>query len=326
MESKYLTNKVFTDIINGYSTTEINGKKVFVKHFNVVDDTIVEYYKDLKYQEGLERGLKREEDQIKFLLEKGLWTEDNETELIQFQYYLDRLKDDLKVAWLPSQVKSKKEDITNAEIQYYQKLEVKESLIGLSADRYANKQSNNFYIFNSLYKDINFSEKLYQEEDFESLDPEEINFLIHKFNRAIDDLNSDNIKKTACSNIFQNIYALAENNHSFLGKPVCYFTYYQTSLISYGGYYKHILQDMQNVPDEIRNNPDKLEEQYTTSKNIQKIVNKNQRDNSTVGIMGATKEDIEALGLTGKSPNEARIDKALEKGPISMMDAIKLGM
>jgi hypothetical protein len=328
MESKYLTNKVFTDIVNGYSVINISNETVYIKHFNVIDDTEIEFYKDAKYTEALNKGLKKESDQLKFLTDKNLWTEDDETQLIGLKYYLERLKDDVKIAWLPSQIKSKKDDITKAEIEYYSKLEIKDSLIGLSAEKYAQKQSNSFYIYCSLYKDLTLKEKLYNKDKFEDLETEEINLLTYKFNEAIDCLNEDNIKKTACSNLFQNIYNLSDSNKNFLGKPICYFTYYQVSLLSYGNYYKHILGDLGDIPDEIRNNPSKLEEHYTTSKNIQKIVDKKQKDNSTVGIMGATKEDIEALGLNSqKSVNETKIEKALsEQGEISMMDAIRMGM
>lgn len=329
---KYIINRVFSDIINGYSSVTYQNKLLYVKHFNVFDESEVEAIKEEQYKLAIKKGLKTEGEQIEFLIKNNLWSEKEELELNNSKEYLSQLNADIKIAWLPSQKKQKQEDAKNAEIDYNNKLEYKENLIGITAEKYASKYASNYYIYKSLYLDSNFQNQLYKYEDFQELDGNDLEDLILIFNKALSVINEENIKKTACSTIFQNVYRLSEDNYQFIGKPICHFTYYQISLLNYGNYYKHIMGELKDsLPENYQENPNILEERYNAHTNMNKILSKSNpnigNQSKTMGIMGATEEDMKALGISNEtSRNEKKIQETLkERGEIGIMEAIGLG-
>ena len=131
---------------------------------------------------------------------------------------------------------------------------------------------------------------------------------------------------------FCNYYYLCDDNpHIFYGKPVVDLTFYQAEMFAFGRYFKNLAQDAKvQPPDEIRNDPDKLIEFYEAKKNADAVMDKaNERAGDKGGatsLVGATKEDLEALGYQqGQGTTVSLTDVANKKGgSLSMEDFIQL--
>ena len=126
---------------------------------------------------------------------------------------------------------------------------------------------------------------------------------------------------------FCNYFYLCDDNPQiFYGKPVVDLTFYQAEMFTYGRYFKNLAQESKgSPPEEIRNDPDKLIEFYEVRRNADEILDKaSQKTGEKMGassLVGATKEDLEALGYNesgGGSVDLAKI--ADEKGGTMNMD------
>jgi hypothetical protein len=100
---------------------------------------------------------------------------------------------------------------------------------------------------------------------------------------------------------------------------MCDLTNYQVNLLSYGLYYKNILSQ-NKVPDDISNNPDKIEEYIKKTKNFKEAVDRTAGAGSRIGIVGATSEDFKALGIEDGSK---MIQEAANKNYTNSIDAAK---
>jgi hypothetical protein len=139
-----------------------------------------------------------------------------------------------------------------------------------------------------------------------------------------------NLKRVALSGFFlNNFYLCKENPFTFFGKPVVELTFHQTDLFAYGRYFKHILSEMKSTPPpDMMEDPDKLLDQYNIEQNKDSVLSPKGKEGTATTIVGATKEDLEALGLKDQAQDGEVIDlnKEAEKkgGELSMEDLMKL--
>lgn len=137
------------------------------------------------------------------------------------------------------------------------------------------------------------------------------------------------MKRIALSNFFLNNYHLCKDNpFIFFGKPLVELTYHQADLFAYGRYYKHILSEMKNPPaPEIMQDPDRLLELYEIEKSQEERNDGKETTGTASTVVGATKEDLEVLGMTKDAdPMAVDLNDEIRKkgGNLSMEDLIKL--
>ena len=139
------------------------------------------------------------------------------------------------------------------------------------------------------------------------------------------------MKRVALSGFFlNNFYLCKDNPFIFYGKPVVELTYHQGDLFSYGRYFKHVLSEMKHQPPpDVMEDPDKLIEQYDVQQNQEKMNEGKDTSGTASTYIGATKEDMDSLGITEEvknDPNVVDLNEELAKadGDLSMEDLIKL--
>lgn len=322
--NKYEILELYTDIINGYSSVQFQNSIIYLKHFSVFEDKIINQIYNEKFNLAVKRGLPTYQQKIKLLRDNGIWTEQNDQEIEELEFYLNNLQKSKKNAIVPSQIQQFNKDIEQTQLDLDNKKNLKESFVGLTAEKYATQQSNNEYIYYSLFKDKELSYPFYQLDEFKRLEVSELNELIKIFNNKISFFNEYNIKTVALDGNFQTIFRLCNSVYEFWGQPLHKLTYYQISLFSYGTYYKNILSDCgDNIPQNVINDPKKLEDWYIGFQNTNKVINKYADKDGNLGIMGATQEDLKQMGLDDGSSDQ--LFKALsEKGELSMQDLMKM--
>ena len=87
-----ILRKAFLDIVKGYSRSSLNGKALFIKHLNILDQDFL----DDKYQAKLDSlkkfGIESEEAILKRLDKSGEWTSVDENQLAQQKDFVKNLE------------------------------------------------------------------------------------------------------------------------------------------------------------------------------------------------------------------------------------------
>ena len=82
------------------------------------------------------------------------------------------------------------------------------------------------------------------------------------------------------------------------------------------------------VPDEVRQDPEKIVEWFESSKNAKEVMDKSQtagKEGSATSLVGATKQDLKRLGLDNPNETISLAKKAAEKGgSLTMEDMMKI--
>jgi hypothetical protein len=204
----------------------------------------------------------------------------------------------------------------------------KEELIGFCAENYAQRRINEHYMQKAILKDN--GEFLLSNEDFEDLQQDQLMGLISTYNKNTRKFESPNLKKISLSGFFTNLFYLCENNaYTFFGKPLVELTFYQVELFGYARYYKSLMESSESkVPDEVRQDPEKIVEWFESSKNAKEVMDKSQtagKEGSATSLVGATKQDLKRLGLDNPNETISLAKKAAEKGgSLTMQDMMKI--
>lgn len=127
--------------------------------------------------------------------------------------------------------------------------------------------------------------------------------------------------------MFLNLFYLSGDNiYHFYGKPIINLTFYQIELFSLASNFKNILSEFGNsIPKNIMNDPDKLLEYVELNRNYKKAFpeDKEGEGGGGRGIMGATKDDLETLGIQ-TTANDKFSQKLKEKGKLSLKDLMEM--
>ena len=246
----------------------------------------------------------------------------------------DRLKEMLKgmnrtksKLFLQAQIDAIKKDIVDNEIKLSNILAEKESVIGFTAEEYANRRINEYYMHISILDEE--GKQLFGENEFDELEQDQVNDIMQVYEKNNRKFKAEILKKISLADFFTNIFYLCEDNvFNFYVKPVIDLTFYQIEIYSYGRYFKSIIQNSEEkIPDHIVEDPDKLIEWAESSKNVKEVLEKSSGDaeSGASSIMGATKQDLAKAGI---DENQDVIDlsqKAQEKGGrLTMEDMMKL--
>ena len=198
-----------------------------------------------------------------------------------------------------------------------------------TVEGFADKKVNEQYIRLSTYEDEFFEENKFTREEFDELENEDILELVSLYNATTSKFLGDNLKYAALSPIFLNFFYLCDDNVvNFYGKPVVELSFYQAELFGYGMRFKNILSDTKNKPpDHVAEDPEKLIEWAEANKNAEQHLKNDgeSEDGSATSLVGATKEDLEHLGIDTKTEGIS-LQKAAEKsgGSLNMEDLMKL--
>ena len=311
VEKKYL-RRVFTEVVRGFSKIDNDEFGIFyIKHIDVFDSEEIDEKNEEYLNYAKNKGLPTEKQRLEHLKEDGLWSLDKQKEIDETTDYIKQLKLNKSKFFLKAQIDSVSQQIKDENEKLLKLVEEKFNLVGLTAEIFASKKINEYYIFNTLYKEKDLKNKLFTEEEFDELSEDNLLQLIKMFNYNSSRFSQRNLKRIALSPFFLNDFYLCEDN------PMSYFG-------------KFMLQDMKHRPSqEVMSDPDKLIEVYDAGKNAEKVMSKVDGESDASTIVGATSEDLERLGLQSNEDSAQKgVDLAKEAakkgGNLSMEELIKL--
>ena len=319
---------VFSEIVEGYSLTrsELFGD-LKIKHINNYDSAKTDIKNNYYFEKAVSQGLPKREEKLEYLIKEKIWDPEKDKEADRLKEMLKGMNRTKSKLFLQAQIDAIKKDIVDNEIKLSNILAEKESVIGFTAEEYANRRINEYYMHISILDEE--GKQLFGENEFDELEQDQVNDIMQVYEKNNRKFKAEILKKISLADFFTNIFYLCEDNvFNFYGKPVIDLTFYQIEIYSYGRYFKSIIQNSEEkIPDHIVEDPDRLIEWAESSKNVKEVLEKTSGDaeSGASSIMGATKQDLEKAGI---DQNQDVIDlsqKAQEKGGrLTMEDMMKL--
>jgi hypothetical protein len=290
-------NKTFSEICEGFSVFDINGTQGYIKHFNFKDQRKLDYFYSQIFESAKSRGLPTKKETLKFLHEEGLWVEKDERAITTQELYVNNLEKTKANLILESQKDQVRKDLVKATEELNKLLEQKQGLLSNTCESYAQNKLNHEVLFLSLYKDEQLTELFYAREEFEDFAPITINKLLVQYNEATNHLGVECIKKLATLGIFTNYYNIVEKNpQDFFRESLYEWTFYQLNLINYGKIFKNIFDNVPDIPDVIKEDPDALLE-FAQSSGKRKEAMERSANADSYSLVGATQKDLEHMGV-----------------------------
>lgn len=320
--------KLYRDIIFGFSEKrfESSKKKVYLKHPSETDSGESDKKHDDYFFLAQEKGLKSEEEALKFIIKQGLWSTEKEEELEDYKEKLKTLQLTKDKLIIKKQVDSLMEDIKPLEDKVFLINHERTEHIGLTAETFASKKVNEYTIQQSFFSDRDLTKPFFSEEEFDLLEQEEVSDCLTLYAEMYEDFSGDQMKLIAISPFFMNnFYLCGENAADFFRKPIVELTNFQTSLLSSGRYYKSLISNSKSAPEEYYETPKKLTEWYHLQDKTQAVKDSMESKGDAGGksIVGANRKELEAL----ESEGEGVIDLnaiAQEKGTLDFDEILKL--
>ena len=324
---------LFYDILNGFTKIKCNEKNGFIKHLAALDSVTTDEEYKIALEKAKNSGVPTEKEQIEYLIQEELWDAKKDSRINELKPYLSNLENTKSQLFLEADLKQIKSQIEETKKELNDLVGEREKLMGHTVEYFANKRSNESYAQKVIFKDKEFKELMFSEEEFDYFSDEELINIYSQYKLAVKNLNSDNIKRISLSYFFVNSFYLCEDStYNYFGKPILSLTFFQIELFSYARYFKNLQQNSEiKAPKNIQNNPDELIEFYEGRKNAKEFLDKNQKGKGSKSsggstIVGATAKDLEKLGYkTDSGPAIDLIKEANKKGgTLNMEDFIKL--
>lgn len=321
-------NSLFSDFINGYS--HLKQKQVYLKHPTNLDLS----YGDSKYidliRSAYSSGILTNKEKLEILKNEKMWDNDKDRKILELKSEVANLKQTKSKLFIAKQVKEIAQKILEKDKELNLLLLEKEELMGETAETYANKKANEYLILSLIFKDKNFNESIFSEEDMEELDYSDLNEHFINYGIISKKYEQKNLKKIAVLPAMINSIFLAEDNPElFFGKTIMKLSIYQLDAYSKLKAYKSVLTKGNSFPPEnLYDDFDQLVSWYDSSGasySAQPGKEKKEKSNASTSYVGATKDELEKIA---KSKGDTPIDLAKEAekrgGQLSFKDIIKL--
>lgn len=328
--------RVYKDILNGYSSVKIDDKDFFIKHLSDLDHGWIQEYKKLCFNDAKEKGVLTEQEKIESLIEQELWSDKKQERIAYLRDEISNLTTTLRKLILKKQKAQIEKEIDTLQDELINLLEEKAELMGITCESHAEKKVNERYVYYCLFKDGDFKERYLTEEEFEEIDSITLTKLITINNNKLSELNSDNIDKIAACPFFLNSLMLCKSNpFTFFGKPVIELTNFQQMLFSAGTRYRSIIENSGKVPPDTTS-LENMVNWYNNTAPTSGGTSSSKEEGGTAGetVFGADKEELKALtnknndGRTVKNltseANKLLKEKENDKGYLDMNDMLKL--
>lgn len=320
--------RIYTEIVDGCSTSFIGQKRIFIKHQSVSDVVDYEIIYDKYYSYATERGLLNEEELLNDLNKDKIWTEEDESAIKNQEFFLDNLRKSKSNLYLQAAIDKANEQEKEAEQKLSEMKNKKEALLANSAENYAQNRANDYFVSRSFFKDVDQKEHLYTEEEFEFLDISEIKKVINCYNNFSDKFSESSIQNLVLQDFFKIYYSFSEQSMDFFGKPVVALTNFQLNLILYTRVFKNIFDHHQDIPDQIKKDPKLLLDFASSSESREKAKERIAKaGDGGAGVIGATKQDLDNLGVDRPQASSRNLHEEAKKkgGSLSMKDLMDMG-
>ena len=181
---KHLLRRSYMDILRGFTKTKVDKfGEFYFKHLDLFSSEEIDERKREYEEYAVNQGLPTEEEKIKELIKDELWSAEKDKEIENLEVLVSSLKETKAKFYL-------KRDIDNIQRQVdeeTEKLQILQAqrieLVGFTTDSYSTKKINEFFIFNTSFKDRDLTEKFFEKDTFDELHEDDIMLLILNYNK-----------------------------------------------------------------------------------------------------------------------------------------------
>jgi hypothetical protein len=323
-DNKFFEN-LFLEIKDGFSEFDFQDQVLYIKHSDLNQLKVINDNYEFFLGRAKKMGIPTEEQVLQDLEEGDLWTKKDESLYQSLEIEISNIKKTLSNLFVEKEKNNLKQRLNEAEKEYLEKKNIRSALTLNSAEQYAERKSNEKFVFHSLYKDKECSNLFYNDDEFDEIDNKELSELYVIYNNCAEKFSNKNLKLLSISQMFTsllNIYSKDLSN--FFKKHPLDLTFYQINLLNYGKLFLSIFQNHE-IPESISKDPEKILEHIDKSKKIKKE-NLKEKSSKSDGFSyaGATQKELEKMG--GKKQKGVDIHSiAGEKGgELSMDDFMKI--
>ena len=321
--------KIFRDVIKGYSDVFIDENKYYIKHLSAIDQVDIDDIKESYLKNAKERGIPTKDSVLQSLKKDGIWSEKDESEIERLELFVSQLQANKTQLVLKSQIDKQNDEIKETRKKINELHQKKQDLIGVNAEDYAEKRSNDYYIIKSFYEDSDLRKPLFPEEsDFAELYAEDVSRFVESYNNIFKRFEELTIQTMILQDFYYIYFPFSDDTVGFFGRPVVELTYNQLKLIVYTKIFKNIFENNKHIPSKIKKDPEALLDYGSISDEAkQKVQDKFNSDKDASTLFNATEEDFEYAGLEKPSDKSGvSLHKAAEKkgGSLSMEDLMEL--
>ena len=313
------------EIVDGFSAYFVGEKKVYIKHQSLSDVVDFEMVYDLHFEKAQKRGLPTKKEIFENLTKEGIWTSADDAKIEKHQFYVESLIKNKKNLYLKSATERINAQIKDAEQELSTMLMEKEELSSNCCDHYATNRANDFYMFSSFFKDPELTAPLYTQEEFEYIEATKVTEIIRVYNKFHERFSEKNIQNLVLQGFYKIYYSFSESCVDFFGIPVVKLNNFQLNLLIYTRIFKNIFDQHDDIPERIRDDPAALLDYAGSSNAREELKQKMSAEAGTASsIVGATKEDLEELGLVQESGKTLSSAAESKGGSLSMKDLMDL--
>jgi len=173
-DNKVLENcrRAYKEILLCHSLARYNKKFCYIKHFKDIDLSLFQENTDEYIMEAQEQGLETEEEKLTLLCKEGHWTWEEEDEIKKLKGQVDNLKRTRSKLFIQAQVKKIEKEIKAKEDELAKVTNRRIETVGVTAEKFAEKKSNETLIFYSLFADRDLKESFFTKEEYDELHQE----------------------------------------------------------------------------------------------------------------------------------------------------------
>jgi hypothetical protein len=312
------------EIFDGCTEISYQGKSVYLKHFSIRDQRYIHKFYN-KYKKIAEsRGIPSEAEMLESLRVDGIWTDEDDSTILNLEQEIEGLKGSQRVALLPSQKQSLQKTIDEKRQQLLFVQTKKINLLGKTSESYGSVRANEEFIRYLLYSDPECSNHLFSEQEFAELSEESVEYFVSMHEEIAKRLSERNIQKSVLRDFFNMYLSQTESVSEFYGKSIIMLSAYQLKLAIYAKIFFNIFQYNDDMPEYIKKDPDAIFSFSESKRNSSKGGSgRGDSDSGASAIFNATKEDLDFV-----DPNARKISLAdeIEKkgGKMNMDDLINL--
>ena len=282
------------EAFDGYTEASLGDSIVYIKHVNIRDQRYLHKYFEKYKDVALKRGLETEAERIKYVLEEKLWEEKDDMKIASLEGEITNLKNTVNQLLLASQREEYNKIILERAEELYELKKSRSEVVGKTAEDYGTGRSSDELLRFLLFKDKDLTQNLYTEDEFSELEGWEIKQLTDLHLDIQSRLADDKIQKAVLRPFFSMYLSLCEDAYGFYQKPVTELTIYQLRVVLFGRMFFNIFQHTEDIPDNIRDDPEKLLA-YSQSKSSGNTGGIRDDADSSV-VFGATNQDVKELG------------------------------
>ncbi len=221
---------LYKEVIEGYSLDAASNH--YIKHFNELEHMRILQYKVSAFNR-YKKEIPSQDEKIKELIKIGEWSDQKEDDILSCKYRISDNEKNFKNV-IPVQREFIRGKINQDKELLKTLLSEKAMVIGQTADHFAERESFNYMIYLSIYKDVGIK-KFASYEEFQDIEDEEILMYGHIFEETISKFTQNALSRISVMPFFLNALSYSKDNvFNFLRVPIIEMTNFQSTLISLG--------------------------------------------------------------------------------------------